>query len=102
MSSVSSIQQKIMKVIMLTSGIVLFMTCAAFFVYEYITAREMLRRQVFTLGQIIAANSTAALAFDNSQDANETLNSLKAENNIKAAALYDNEGRLFAKYPSDI
>lgn len=87
---------------MLTSGIVLFMTCAAFFVYEYITAREMLRRQVITLGQIIAANSTAALAFDNSQDANETLNSLKAENNIKAAALYDNEGRLFAKYPSDI
>ena len=30
-----------MKVIMLTSGIVLIMTCAAFFVYEYITAREM-------------------------------------------------------------
>jgi PAS domain S-box-containing protein len=91
-----------MKVIMLTSGIVLVMTCAAFFVYEYITAREMMRRQVVTLGQIIATNSTAALAFDNSQDAAETLNALKAENNIRAAALYDKDGKLFAKYPSAI
>ena len=87
---------------MLTSGIVLVMTCAAFFVYEYITAREMMRRQMFTLGQIIATNSTAALAFDNSQDATETLNALKAENNIRAAALYDKDGNLFAKYPASI
>ena len=87
---------------MLTSGIVLVMTCAAFFVYEYITAREMMRRQVVTLGRIIATNSTAALAFDNSEDATETLNAVKAENNIRAAALYDKDGKLFAKYPASI
>ena len=87
---------------MLTSGIVLIMTCAAFFVYEYITARETMRRQMSTLGQIIATNSTAALAFDNQQDAAETLNALKAENNIRAAALYDVNGKLFAKYPATI
>ena len=87
---------------MLISGIVLFMTCAAFFVYEYITAREMMRRQISTLGQIIATNSTAALAFDNERDAAEMLNALKAETNIKAAALYDEDGRLFAKYPATI
>jgi PAS domain S-box-containing protein len=91
-----------MKVIMLTSGIVLVMTCAAFFVYEYITAREMMSRQIATLGQIIATNSTAALAFDNREDAEETLDALKAESNIKAAALYDKEGKLFAKYPATI
>ena len=87
---------------MLISGMVLFMTCAAFFVYEYITAREMMRRQISTLGQIIATNSTAALAFDNERDAAEMLNALKAETNIKAAALYDEDGRLFAKYPATI
>ena len=87
---------------MLTSGIVLVMTCAAFFVYEYITAREMMSRQISTLGQIIATNSTAALAFDNSEDARETLDALKAESNIKAAALYDKDGKLFAKYPATI
>ncbi|RYZ45865.1 MAG: HAMP domain-containing protein, partial [Sphingobacteriales bacterium] len=102
MSRKSSIQQKIMKVIMLTSGIVLFMTCLAFFVYEYITARQVLKRQVVTLGKIIATNSSAALAFDSHADAAEILNALRAEGNIKAAALYDKDGNLFAKYPSDI
>src|SRR5688500_13859885 len=102
MSKNSSIQQKIMKVIMLTSSIVLIMTCAAFFVYEYITAREMMRRQISTLSQIVATNSTAALAFDNQQDAEEILQALKAEQNISAAALYDENGNLFAKYPATI
>lgn len=102
MNSNSSIQQKMMKVIMLTSGIVLFMTCAAFFVYEYITARHLLKRQINTLGEIIATNSTAALAFDSHEDAVEILNALRAEHNIKAAALYDENGELFAKYPSTI
>ncbi len=87
---------------MLTSSIVLIMTCAAFFVYEYITAREMMRRQISTLSQIIATNSTAALAFDNHQDAVEILQALKAESNISAAALYDENGKLFAKYPASI
>ena len=91
-----------MKVIMLTSSIVLIMTCAAFFVYEYITTREMMRRQISTLSQIIATNCTAALAFDNHQDAIEILQALKAESNISAAALYDENGKLFAKYPASI
>lgn len=102
MTRKSSIQQKLMKVIMLTSGIVLFMTCLAFFVYEYITARQLLKRQVMTLGEIVAANSSAALAFDSHPDAAEILNALAAESNIKAAALYDNDGNLFAKYPAEI
>lgn len=87
---------------MLTSGIVLIMTCAAFFVYEYITAREMMRRQLNTLGRIIATNSTAALESGNEQGATEMLNALKAEINIKAAALYNEDGNLFAKYPATI
>lgn len=87
---------------MLTSGIVLFMTCAAFFVYEYVTARQILRRQVFTLGEIVATNSTAALAFKSHDDASEILNALRAESNIKAAALYDEDGNLFAKYPATL
>jgi PAS domain S-box-containing protein len=87
---------------MLTSGIVLFMTCSAFFVYEYITAHQLLKRQILTLGGIVATNSTAALAFDSHEDAVEILNALRAEYNIKAAALYDNNGTLFAKYPATL
>ena len=96
------IQPKLMKVIMMTSGVVLIMTCFAFFVYEFITARESARRHLSTLGRIVALNSTAALAFQSKGDAVETLNALRAEKQIVAACLFDTSGHLFAKYPETL
>lgn len=95
-----SIQRKLMRVILLTSGAVLFMTCAAFFAYEFITYRDITKRELSTMGQIIAANSTGSLAFDNKGDATETLSALKAEKHIVVAGLYDTSGHLFATYPA--
>jgi signal transduction histidine kinase len=57
--------------------------------------------QLSTVGQIIATNSTAALAFDNKDDAREILAALRAESHITAAGLYDREGHLFATYPAN-
>src|SRR6185312_1276313 len=42
--------------------------------------------------------STAALAFDNPNDARETLAALKAERHVVTAALYTRAGKLFASY----
>jgi PAS domain S-box-containing protein len=95
-----SIQRKLMRVILLTSGAVLFMTCAAFFAYEFITYRDITKRELSTMGQIVAANSTGALAFDSKGDATEILSALKAEKHIVVAALYDTSGNLFATYPA--
>jgi signal transduction histidine kinase len=92
------IQRKLRTVILLTSGAVLFLTCTAFFVYEFFTFRQTTLTQLSTLGEIIAANSTAALAFDSPEDANEILSALKAEKNIVAASLYDKNGNLFSQY----
>lgn len=91
-----------MRVILVTCSVVLFLTYASYFIYEYFTFREITKTQISTLGKIIAANSTAALAFDSRNDANEILDALKAEKNIIAAALYDEKGNLFAKYPVGI
>ncbi len=96
------IRRKLMMVILLTSGAVLLLTCAAFFAYEFLTFRQAMVRQLSTLGEIIAANSTAALAFDNPDDASEILAALQAERHIVAASLYDKNGKLFAKYPADL
>lgn len=95
------IQRKLMSVILLTSGAVLLLTCTAYFVYEFISFRYSSVRQLSILGEIIASNSTAALAFDSREDATEILTSLKAEKHIIAASLYDNEGNLFSHYPAD-
>ncbi|MEI6948077.1 ATP-binding protein [Paraflavisolibacter sp. H34] len=94
----TSIQQKLMRVILLTSGAVLLMTCAAFFIYERITYRDITRQQLSTLSEIVAANSTAALAFDDKESATEILDALATEEHIVAAGLYDKEDGLFAQY----
>jgi PAS domain S-box-containing protein len=91
-----------MRVILLTSGASLLLTCAAFFTYEYITFRQNTVRQISTLGEIIATNSTGALAFFNEDDAAETLASLKAEKHIVAAYLFDNNGKVYATYPANL
>jgi PAS domain S-box-containing protein len=96
------IQRKLMTIIMLTCGAVLVLMCAAFFTYEFLTFRQTTARHLSTLGEIIAANSTAALAFQNQEDAQEVLSALKAERHIVAAALYDQNGKLFVKYPDNL
>jgi len=95
-----SIQNKIMRAIMLVSGIVVLITCAAFFVYEFFSFRENNIQKISTYGEIISNNSTAALAFDNKEDAQEILNALKVEPHIIAAIIYDSKGEIFCSYPS--
>jgi len=96
------IQRKLMQVIMMACGVVLVLTCVAFFTYEFITYREITRDELATLGQVIADNSTAALAFDDKKDAEENLNSLKAQKHIVSACLYDTAGQIFAYYPKTL
>jgi PAS domain S-box-containing protein len=86
---------------MLVSGTVLILTCAAFFVYEFITYKEITKRQLTTIGQIVATNSTASLAFDNRNDATDILNALRFQGHIVAACIYDKQGKIFAQYAAD-
>lgn len=95
------IRRKLMTIILGTSGVVLLLTCAAFLAYEFLTFRQSSVQQISTLGEIVAANSTAALAYDNADDATEILGTLKAERHIVAACLYDRDGNIFSRYPSD-
>lgn len=94
-----SLRRRLMKVILVTCGSVLALTCAALFTYQYLTLKQSALRSLEILGEVTAANSTAALAFSNVDDAQSILAALRAEPQITAAALYDMNGTLFAKYP---
>src|SRR6266850_3943249 len=96
------IKQKLTAIILLTCGVVVALTCAAFFAYEFLTFRQAMTQNLATLGKVIAANSTAALAFENQEDAREILAALKAERHIVAVGLYDKEGKLFSRYPGNL
>ncbi|MEO8584123.1 MAG: PAS domain-containing protein, partial [Flavitalea sp.] len=95
----STIQAKLMRVIMLTSGAVLLMACAAFFTFEYITGHEVKKRQLRTLGEILATSSVDALTFNKQSNAQDLLNTLRSQENIVGACLYDPDGNIFAVYP---
>ena len=72
----------------------------AFVGYELLTFRRAAVQQLTTLGEVIAAESTGAVAFDNQHDATEILSALKAERHVVAACLYDRNGGVFARYPN--
>jgi PAS domain S-box-containing protein len=93
-------QKKLMALLLLTSATALLLTCSAFFAYEYVTFRRTTLQHLASVGQIIATNSTAALAFQNQDDAREILAALAAERHIVAAGLYTPDGSLFARYPA--
>src|SRR5213592_1235095 len=94
------IKRKLTAILLLISGLVLVLTSAAFVTYEIVTFRQTIRSQLATRSRILAANSTAALAFANEADAREILGALKYDPHMVAAALYDRNGRILATYPA--
>ncbi|HLA69862.1 MAG TPA: ATP-binding protein [Steroidobacteraceae bacterium] len=96
------ISRQLMRMVLLTCVIVIAFTCTMFVTYEAVTFKQSVVRQLEILGQAIARNSTAALAFDNPDDARAVLAAFSADPHIVAAALYDESGALFAFYPGTL
>src|ERR1700735_3410405 len=98
-SSSTPIRATLMRMIFLSAGAALVGTTSAFCTYEFLTFRQSTVQQLKILSQAIASNSTASLAFENAEDGANVLGAFKADPHITAAALYDDEGRIFATYP---
>jgi len=96
-----TIRSKLMVALVGTSLTVIALTCIAFMISEYVTFRGNIVRALETRGEIIAASASAALAFRNESDAIETLAALRSDRRTINGALYDDQGRLFARYPAD-
>src|SRR5579864_8521365 len=92
------IRRTLMYALLLTSGAVMLTTSIAFCAYEVLTYRQQTMQNLAVLAETVATNSTAALAFDNPDDAREILAALKAEHHIVTAAVYARDGALFASY----
>jgi len=96
------IQQKLTAMLVLISGLVLLLTSVAFAGYQYWSLRERTLDALAVRGRIIAANTTASLAFANVADARELLSALRVDPHIVAAVLYDKGGHEFAAYPANV
>ena len=61
-------------------------------------ANNGLVREIETTTELLASNVSASLIFNSKSEAENTLSSLRFKSHIEAAALYNNDGTIFAKY----
>jgi len=93
-----SIKRKLMLVTMVTSCGALLVACTLFAIYDYASARETLIRETATMAAIVGSNSTAALSFDDPEEASTILRRLRAQDSIRTAVIFDPVGRTFASF----
>jgi signal transduction histidine kinase len=100
--SAMPIQQRLMRMLLLTSGVAILFTSAMFVLFDVVTYKQDAVRQLDVLSKAIARNVTASLAFDNPDDARGVLAAFSADRDIVSAVLYDSTGQVFATYPDDV
>ncbi len=93
-----TIKEKLMSIIMLTCIAALLSVGVSFVVYERIFLRSNMVKHFSTQAAMIADTCKAALAFEDVQDAEESLKALRAEPSIVYARVYTADGKIFAQY----
>ena len=93
------LRKKLTAISLVSTGVALLLIALVFLVGEIFATRAASLQQLRILSEAIATNSTAALAFDNPDDARAILAAFKSDPHIVAAALYKEDGRRFVSYP---
>src|SRR5690242_18394673 len=67
-------------------------------IFDFLTLRRAMVRDLATLADVLARNSTAALTFRDVHAAEDVLQALRAEPSVTSACIYTDDGRPFATY----
>jgi PAS domain S-box-containing protein len=97
----ASIRARLMAILLHTNAAVVLVTSTVFCAFELITFRRTTQQHWQTVAQVVAANTTGALAFDDRTDAAAILAALRFERDLAVAALFDSSGRPFVIFPAD-
>ncbi len=93
-----SLRQRLLLLMMFTSGIGVLLGCLAFLAYDMHVARKQKEEDLRSAANLIGTNSTAALAFDDALSGSKLLESLSTQNQIRMGVLYRSDGTYFASY----
>jgi PAS domain S-box-containing protein len=94
----ASIRAKLIALVMATTCASLALMGFALGIFELISHRRTMAAEMAAVSQIIGANSTAALTFNDNGAAKEILRALGPRRDIRVACLYDAGGRLFSSF----
>ena len=92
------LKRKLMLLVMAASVVVVMVAFLAFAVSETISSRRSLRQEITALGEIVGANTAAAVTFNDRKAAEETLSALRANPHIAATYVLVDDGLVFARY----
>jgi signal transduction histidine kinase/CheY-like chemotaxis protein/HPt (histidine-containing phosphotransfer) domain-containing protein len=81
-----------------TSVVALLLACASFIAYDLFTFRGQMENNLKTLAEVLAAQSTASLSFEDPKAANESLSALQESPSIEDARLFTKSGKTLASY----
>jgi signal transduction histidine kinase/DNA-binding response OmpR family regulator len=93
-----SVRHKLRLIVMATVTAALLGACAAVLVYDRIAERDSMRNDLAVMAQMLGANSTAALSFEDGKVGEEILSSLRVKRQIVAASILTAAGRPLAHY----
>ena len=96
-----SIKVKIVSIIILVTTIALVLAGTIFFAYDKKQFEKRTINDLSILSQVIGNNSTAAITYNDQETANEILNSLRAEKQVKHASIIVNQNDTLAIYKKD-
>lgn len=93
-----SLKNKLKVVFLLTNGVALLLASITFIVQDMLVFRQHMITELFTLADLVGANSTAGLVFNNSQTVEENIAALRANPRVLSVHVFTKEGDLFANY----
>lgn len=96
----ASLRKRLMLRFVASAGISLLLASGALFAAELTQARHTMVRNLSALTRVVGTNCAAPLLFQDAESATEVLSALAAQPAIEVAALYDAEGRIFARFTS--
>jgi two-component system, sensor histidine kinase and response regulator len=96
-----SIKHKLRLIMLATVATALVLAGGPILVYDQITSRTDMLRDLTVLGEVLASNSEAALSFGDQAAATELLSALRARRHVTMVLLYSNDSKLFAAYHRD-
>jgi signal transduction histidine kinase/DNA-binding response OmpR family regulator len=92
------IRRKLRLLIVATGSIALVLASVTLLILKSMDLRKETLTEISTLAEVMGANTTAALTFQDRQAAEETLSALRADKRIVGAAVFGKDGSLFARY----
>jgi PAS domain S-box-containing protein len=93
-----SIKLKMMVIMVVPSSVALLTACGTLLFFQSVSLRQDIARDLSALGEVIATQSTAAVAFSDQQAATEILKALRVKPQIVGAQIDTLDGKAMATY----